>query len=65
MIRSGEWFGAQALNMVSHRMGSRHAIDIVAAHRLSQQGSAGASQTEHKVSLLRTIAAVRPLRAAA
>jgi hypothetical protein len=31
MIRSGEWFGAQALNSVRHRIASRHAADIVAA----------------------------------
>lgn len=30
MIRSGEWFGSQALNSVRHRIASRHAIDIVA-----------------------------------
>jgi len=31
MNRSGEWFGAQALNSVRHRMASRHAVDIAAA----------------------------------
>jgi hypothetical protein len=65
MIRSGEWFGAQALNMVRHRMGSRHAIDIVAAHRSSQQSYDAASRAEGKTTLLRAIAAIRPLRAAA
>src|SRR5437762_6623305 len=34
MIRSGEWFGAQALNSVRHRIASRHAVDIVAARSL-------------------------------
>ena len=29
MIRSGEWFGEQALNAMRHRMGSRDAIDTV------------------------------------
>jgi hypothetical protein len=31
MIRSGEWFGTQALNAMRHRMGSRHAFDTVHA----------------------------------
>jgi hypothetical protein len=44
MIRSGEWFGAQALNAMRHRMGSQHAIDTVAARRSSQQRFAHASQ---------------------
>jgi len=44
MIRSGEWFGAQALNAMRHRMGSRDAVDTVAAHRPSQHGSARAAQ---------------------
>ena len=39
MIRSGEWFSAQALNVMRHRMGSRNAIDTVAARRSSQQGT--------------------------
>jgi hypothetical protein len=65
MIRSGEWFGAQALNAIRHHMGSRHAIDIFAARRSSKQGSACASQSDGEAPLLRTIAAVRPLRAAA
>jgi hypothetical protein len=44
MIRSGEWFGAQALNAMRHRMGSQHAIDTVAARRPSQQRSTRASR---------------------
>jgi hypothetical protein len=39
MIRSGEWFSAQALNAMRHRMGSRDAIDTVAARRSPQQGT--------------------------
>jgi hypothetical protein len=35
MVRSGEWFGAQALNSVRHRIASRHAVDIVAARSIS------------------------------
>jgi hypothetical protein len=44
MIRSGEWFGALALNAVVHRNGSRHAVETVAARWSSQQRSARASQ---------------------
>jgi hypothetical protein len=62
MIRSGEWFGAQALNAMRHRMGSRHAIDTVAARRSSQRRSARASQPEGRASLLPRIAAERPLK---
>ena len=39
MIRSGEWFSAQALNAMRHRIGSRDAIDTVAARGSSQQGT--------------------------
>jgi hypothetical protein len=62
MIRSGEWFGEQALNAMRHRMGSRDAIDTVAARRSSQQSSARASRPEGKASALPTIAADRPLK---
>src|SRR4029079_9884318 len=31
MTRSGEWIGTQALNAMRHRMGSRDAVDTVAA----------------------------------
>jgi len=44
MIRSGEWFAAQARNSVLHRIGSRHAVDTIAARWSSQQRSADASQ---------------------
>jgi hypothetical protein len=62
MIRSGEWFGAQALNAMRHRMGSRHAIDTVTARRSSQRGSACASQSEGSVFPLPRIATDRPLK---
>jgi hypothetical protein len=65
MIRSGEWFGAQALNAIRHHMESRHAIDIVTARRSSLQGSAFVSTSDGRAPLLRTLAAVRPLKAAA
>ena len=44
MTRSGEWIGTQALNAMRHRMGSRDAVDTVAARRPSQQFSGHATQ---------------------
>jgi len=67
MICSGEWFGAQALNAIRHRMGSRHAIDMTSARRLAQDGS-GAARPERAESRATTsfslmIAADRKLEA--
>ena len=57
MIRSGEWFGAQALNSVRHRIASRHAVDIVATRAApvasGQLGWNGIETTIAKVPLTR------------
>ena len=69
MIVSSEWYGAQALNAIRHRMGSRHAIEAVLAHWLSQHRSNNATQSEgmalRGLTVSTTIAADRPLEAAA
>jgi hypothetical protein len=66
---SGEWVGAQALNAIRHRMGSRHAIETVLARWLPQRRSSNASPPEGRASIgltiSTTIAADRPLKTAA